>query len=171
MPQLTRDYVHNGGIGSYVQDLTALLEAARHEVAVICSEGAAADGPAIVERIAGFDEVAPPSARANPGRAGVVVFLTRRGWRLRDPRTAALFYRRAAAAVAGLRTSEVIFAASAYVRGRIVRQGVAPERVVLAPYFPGVPGLPDEPLPSRPDGYTLLFAGRLTPEKGVEHPP
>src|SRR4030042_2199958 len=69
MPQLTRDYVHNGGIGSYVQALTSLLEAARHEVAVICSEGAAADGPAIVERIAGFDEFAHPSARANRERA------------------------------------------------------------------------------------------------------
>jgi len=230
--QLTRDYIHNGGIGSYVQDLTALLEAAHHEVAVICSEGAAGDEPAIVERIAGFDEFAHPNDRANReralavaasfepdvvlvhamddfelerllrrrhpvarfvhnhlycssgidhdtsslraclnphGRACVAGFLTRRCWRLRDPRTAALFYRRAAAAVAGLRASEVVFAASAYVRGRIVRQGVAPERVVLAPYFPGVPGLPDESLPSRPDGHTLLFAGRLTPEKGLEY--
>jgi len=230
--QLTRDYIRNGGIGSYVQDLTALLEAAHHEVAVICSEGAAGDGPAIVERIAGFDEFAHPNARANReralalaasfepdivlvhamddfelerllrrhhavarfvhnhlycssgidhdrsslspclkphGRACVIGFLTRRCWRIRDPRTAALFHRRAAAAVAGLRASEVVFAASAYVRGRIVRQGVAPERVVLAPYFTGVPGLPDGSLQLRPDGHTLLFAGRVAPEKGLEH--
>ena len=230
--QLTRDYARNGGIGVYAQDLTALLEAADHEVAVICSEGSADGGPTIVERIAGFDEFEHRDARATRervlataasfdpdvvlihamddhelerllrqrygvarfvhnhvycssgidhdtssltpcprahGPACVSGFLTRRCWRIRHPGTAVSFYRRAAAAVASLRASEVVFAASTYVRGRIVQHGVAPERIILAPYFPGLSGVPSESLQSRSDGQTLLFVGRVLPEKGLDY--
>jgi len=230
--QLTRDYIRNGGIGSYVQDLTALLEASHHQVAVVCSEGSSRDGPTIVERIVGFDGFEHRNARATRervlataasfapdvvlvhamgdyelerllrrrygvarfvhnhvycssgidhdtsslrsclrthGHACVSGFLTRRCWRIRHPGTAVSFYRRSAAAVASLWASEVVFVGSTYVWRRIVENGVAPERIVLAPYFPGVPGVPSESLQSRPDGQTLLFVGRVLPEKGLDY--
>ena len=230
--QLTRDYIQNGGIGIYVRNLTTLLETTGHDVAVICSERPAEDGPTMVERIAGFDEFEHDNARANrervlatatsfgpdvilihamddfelerllrrqysvarfvhnhiycssgidhdtsplrpcerlQGPACVAGYLTRRCWNTSRPSTAVAFYRRATAAVSSLQASEVIFAASDYVRGRILQHGVAPERVILAPYFPGVPGLPSDSLQLRPDGHTLLFVGRVLLEKGLDY--
>jgi len=65
---LTRGFTRNGGIGCYVQDLTALLQAAGHQVAVICSEGGSKAGAARVEQVAGFDEFENTGARMSRER-------------------------------------------------------------------------------------------------------
>jgi len=113
---------------------------------------------------------APASAHPcdrTQGASCVGGFLTRRCWFVRNPVTATHFYRRAAAAVANMRTAPLLFTASRYVRERVVRQGVDPRRLVVAPYFAE---LPPPPISSdATHGKTLLFAGRIVPEKGLHH--
>jgi len=75
---------------------------------------------------------APASAHPcdrTQGASCVGGFLTRRCWFVRNPVTATHFYRRAAAAVANMRTAPLLFTASRYVRERVVRQGVDPRRL------------------------------------------
>ena len=228
--QLTRDYARNGGIGSYVQDLAALLLDAGHRVRVVCSNGEASTGKVVVDRVPGFDEFEHHAARATrseihaiadefdpelilvhamddydleaslrgrhrvarfihnhqycssgidhatasleacsqpQGIACVSGFVARRCWRTVNPAVAARQYRRARAAVATLRSSTVLFVASGYVRERVIRNGIDPDRVTVVPYFPGVPGLAGTQPTVRQDGGTLLFVGRLVPEKGL----
>jgi glycosyltransferase involved in cell wall biosynthesis len=101
------------------------------------------------------------------GRACVSGYVTRRCWHIRQPATAARFYRRTAAAVASVRTAPLLFTASQYVRGRLLRHGVDPRRIRVAPYFAGVPGAGVHTPPRRPAGNTLLYVGRIVPEKGI----
>ena len=96
-------------------------------------------------------------------------YLTRRCWYVRRPATAAKFYRRAAAAVASIQTAALLFTASQYVRGRLLRHGVDSRRITVAPYFAGVPGAGAHAPPPRPAGNTLLYVGRIVPEKGLAY--
>jgi len=226
--QITRDYLSNGGIGRYVQDLTAELRNDHHEVAVICGQGppdsgegvhvvpgcdefehtsaphnrgvaldhAANFGPDLVLLHAmddyqlelllrkryhvarfvhnhiycpsGIDhdlDSAAPCARTQ-GAACIAGYLARRCWYVRNPATAAAFYRRAAAAGSNLRTAPLVLTASQYVRRRVIRQGADPDRVAVAPYFAGVTR-PRAGSPPPRSSRTLLFAGRIVPEKGL----
>lgn len=228
--QLTRDYARNGGLGSYVQDLTALLHDAGHRVQVVCSHGEAGTADVVVDRVPGFDEFEHHQARATrskiraiadefdpdlvlvhslddydleaslrdrhrvvrfihnhqycssgidhatasleactqpQGIACISGFVARRCWRTRNPAVAARQYRQARAAMANLRSSTLLFVGSGYVRERVIRNGVDPDRVTVVPYFTGVPGLADTQPTVRQDGGTLLFVGRLYPEKGL----
>ncbi len=229
--QITRDYVNNGGIGRYVQDLTAALEASHHEVAIVCAEGSSG-GAAAVEVIPGCDEFEHPNARANRaavaaaasafspdavllqgindykleltlrqryrvarfvhnheycpsgidhdtasleacerrlGRTCVYGYVTRRCWHVRRPAAAARLYRLVTASVENLRTAPIVFTGSQYVRGRLLRHGVDPRRITVAPYFAGVPGASAQSAPPRRAGNTLLYVGRIVPEKGLGH--
>ncbi len=109
-----------------------------------------------------------PCARAQ-GSACVSGYVSRRCWNVRKPTTAASFYGRAAAAVASLRAAPLVFAASQYVRSRLVRHGVDPERIAVAPYFAGVPGAPAQPVTRTGNGNTILYVGRIVPEKGIAY--
>lgn len=227
--QITRDYASNGGIGRYVQDLTAALIESGHEVAIVCSEGSK-DGPGRIDLIPACDEFEHRDARTNraavaavasafspdavllhamddyqlevtlrqqyhvarfvhnhvycpsgldhdtssftpcertQGRACIRGYMSHRCWRIRKPATAATFYRRAAAAVASLRTAPLLFAGSRYVRGRLVKHGVNARRIILAPYFAAVPETAR--FSPQPDAGTLLYVGRIVPEKGLGH--
>lgn len=103
------------------------------------------------------------------GVACALGFILQRCWHTRHPVTAATFYRRAASAVASLRSSSLVFAGSRYLRDRLVRNGVDWERVALAPYFPAVSGAAMVPLCSRAAGANLLFVGRIVPDKGLDY--
>ena len=62
------------------------------------------------------------------------------------------------------RRMKKIVAPSGFVRDLLVRNGFAPAEVAVIPYFTD---LPDEPY-AEPEPRTVLFVGRLEPEKGVE---
>lgn len=229
--QITREFDSNGGIGRYVQDLTAALSEAHHETAVVCGTALANNG-CRVSVVSGCDEFGHANARANraavlehvasfapdfvilhamddyrleamlreryrtarfvhnhiycssgldhdtatlaaceraQGGACVSGYVSRRCWNVRKPTTAATFYRRAAAAVASLRAAPLVFAASQYVRSRLLRHGVDPRRIAVAPYFAGVPGTSALSMPRTGSGNTLLYVGRVVPEKGIAY--
>lgn len=229
--QITRDYASNGGIGRYVQDLTAALEGAGHDVAIVCAQGSQSERVA-VNVVAGCDEFEHRNARANraavmniagvvapdlvlvhamddyrletalreryrlarfvhnhvycpsgidhdvaslrscerrEGKACVAGYLTRRCWSVRRPSTAVTFQRRARAALANARSAPLLFTASRYVRGRLTHNGVDERRVVVAPYFAGVPGAAPRSREPGTSGGTLLYAGRIVPEKGLSY--
>lgn len=229
--QITRDYLSNGGIGRYVQDLSSAMTEAGDTVAVICASAASEAQPG-VRVVPGCDEFEHPDRVANraavidlastlapdlvllhamddyglelelrrrhrvarfvhnhvhcpsgldydgpslrpcerrQGGACAAGFVLRRCWSLRNPRTATRFQRRASAAIDNLRTAPLVFTASQYVRGRLIRQGVDGDRIAVAPYFvPKCDPVRPEPRVGRVGG-TMLFVGRIVPEKGLAH--
>ncbi len=103
------------------------------------------------------------------GAACASGYATRRCWSVRKPWTAAAFQRRASAAIQNLRTAPLVFTASRYVRERIIRQGVDGDRVYVAPYFAPACEAFTSHSAAASDGATLLFVGRIVPEKGLAH--
>jgi glycosyltransferase involved in cell wall biosynthesis len=226
--QITRDYLSNGGIGRYVQDVTAALNDARHDVAVVCSEASPDAGAyvvpgcdefehrdarcnrqAVLEFAAGYapdyvllhamddyrleamlreryrvarfihnhvycpsgldyDAASERSCDRAQGLSCISGYMTARCWDIRNPATATKFYRRSAAAIESTRTAPLVFTASQYVRGRLVRNGVPASRITVAPYFAGVPGGVPSGSATRSTN-SLLFVGRLVPEKGLAY--
>ncbi len=72
-------------------------------------------------------------------------------------------YRRTREANVELRTYRRVLVASEFVRQLAISNGVAADRVSVIPYFTHAPTVVE---PSQ--GRTVLFVGRVTPEKGVE---
>ena len=66
--------------------------------------------------------------------------------------------------LATLRRVEHVVVASRYMRGVMAQNGVAPHRLLVAPYFTP---LADAPLPPLSDEPNLLFVGRLSDTKGL----
>ncbi|MBI5287636.1 MAG: glycosyltransferase family 4 protein [Chloroflexi bacterium] len=226
--QITRDYISNGGIGRYVQDLTAELRHDHDDVAVICGQGSPGPdgGVHVVPGCDDFEHATAPHNRvvvldlaanfepdlvflhamddyqlelqlreryrvarfvhnhvycpsgidhdtgsgapctSTQGTACVAGYLARRCWYVRNPLTAAAFYRRASAARQSLRSAPLVFTASQYMRQRVIAQGAEPGRVVVAPYFAGIAAPRTDSPPVRPSR-SLLFVGRIVPEKGL----
>ncbi len=75
------------------------------------------------------------------------------------------FYRRAVAANECNSAHAAIVVASEYVRKQAIASGYRPDRVRTLPYFTTPPPVVPPP-PVQPD--TILFCGRLAPEKGVD---
>lgn len=72
-------------------------------------------------------------------------------------------YRRTIAGNADLRAYPAVITASAYIAQLAATNGVQSDRLSVIPYYTPCP---DEVAPAR--GRTVLFVGRLTPEKGLD---
>ncbi|TAK66838.1 MAG: glycosyltransferase family 1 protein [Dehalococcoidia bacterium] len=229
--QITRDYLSNGGIGRYVQELSSAMAEAGDTVAVVCASAASDVQPGVYV-VPGCDEFEHPARAATraavvdlgstfapdlvllhamddaglelelrrrfrvarfvhnhvhcpsgvdydgsslrpcerrQGAACVAGYVGRRCWSVRKPWTAAYFQRRASAAIDNLRSAPLVFTASQYVRGRLARQGVDADRVRVAPYFAPSCGATMAPAQRPADGTTMLFVGRIVPEKGLAY--
>lgn len=86
----------------------------------------------------------------------------------RSPRTLVTLYRRARAQARNLPRYRRVLCASGYVRDLLLRQGLPEERVAVAPLFPVDAPDPGAATASSSGAARLLFAGRLTREKGCE---
>jgi glycosyltransferase involved in cell wall biosynthesis len=81
----------------------------------------------------------------------------------RRPRVIWRQYLRGTRAAAQLRDFPCVTVASEYIRRLSISNGVAPERVSVIPYYTSCP---EHVTPA--DSRTILFVGRITPEKGLD---
>jgi len=83
----------------------------------------------------------------------------------RNPVHHARLLRRVRAFVSAYRHVKHVFVGSRFMADLLRRGGIAPEKLSLLPPVLNAEPLP--PLSPAPDSRTILFAGRLTPEKGL----